>query len=251
MIDSHCHIQCDDYPDGVKTLDEARKANVTDVLVVGVDIRTSKEALEFAKENEHAYAVIGIHPHETKKDGDKIAELEDLIKAGLSSNKLVGIGEIGLDYHYNHSSKDIQQTVLEKQIKLAIKYNLPISFHVREAFSDFWPIYLKYKPRGVLHSYTDNKENLKKALDLGLYIGVNGICTFSNSKQLAVYKEISLDRILLETDAPYLTPVPFRGKVNKPSFTREVLNFLAKLRQEDPLKLDEITANNTRKLYRF
>ena len=141
----------------------------------------------------------------------------------------------------------LSKTILE----LAVKYDLPISFHVREAFSDFWPIYLKYKPRGVLHSYTDNKENLKKALGLGLYIGVNGICTFSNSKQLAVYKEIPLDRILLETDAPYLTPVPFRGKVNKPSLTREVLNFLAKLRQEDPLKLDEITANNTRKLYRF
>ena len=120
MIDSHCHIQCDDYPDGIKALNEARKANVTDVLVVGVDLKTSREALEFVKENEHAYAVIGIHPHETKKDGDKIAELEELIKAGLNSNKLVGIGEIGLDYHYNHSSKDIQQTVLEKQIKLAI-----------------------------------------------------------------------------------------------------------------------------------
>lgn len=160
-------------------------------------------------------------------------------------NRLIAIGEIGLDYFYLHSPRDVQIQALRAQIDLALAYDLPIIFHVRDAFDDFWPIFDGYdgKIRGVLHSFTDSMDNMQAAIDRGLYIGVNGISTFTKDvAQQATFAAIPLDALLFETDAPFLTPVPLRGKVNEPAFVKHVAQHHATIRG---LTLDEITEVTT------
>lgn len=168
-----------------------------------------------------------------------------------SPNKIVAIGECGLDYFYTHSPKQAQIKALHFQIQLALKHNLPLIFHVREAFDDFWPIFDQYQNiRGVLHSYTDNLANLDKALARGLHIGANGIMTFTKDQsQLQMIKSVPLQKLLIETDAPFLTPRPFRGKVNKPANARLVAEFLAELREETPETLAIATTYNAQTLF--
>lgn len=168
-----------------------------------------------------------------------------------SSNKIVAIGECGLDYFYTHSPKPAQIKALHFQIQLALEHNLPLIFHVREAFDDFWPIFDQYQNiRGVLHSYTDNQANLDKALARGLHIGANGIMTFTKDQsQLHMIKSVPLQKLLIETDAPFLTPKPFRGKVNKPANARLVAEFLADLRGETPETLAKATTYNAQTLF--
>jgi TatD DNase family protein len=160
------------------------------------------------------------------------------------ADKIVAIGEIGLDYFYSHSTKEEQIKALRFQIELALEHNLPIIFHVREAFDDFWPIFDSYKGiRGVLHSFTDTHANLQKALERGLYIGINGITTFTKvPHQLQTAKEVPLQKLLLETDAPFLTPRPLRGTVNEPAHVRLVAEFLAGLRAQT---IEDVAANTS------
>ncbi len=166
-----------------------------------------------------------------------------------SSARIVGIGEIGLDYYYTHSPRDIQIEMLEKQITLATEHDLPISFHVREAFDDFWPIFDNFRGlRGVLHSYTDNLSNMEKALSRGLLIGVNGISTFARDKQ-ELYKVIPYQKMLLETDAPYLTPHPHRGKINEPALLRHVANYIANLQSINLQELSRATEASATTLF--
>lgn len=227
LVDTHCHIHESDYPLPVADIYEhAQQAGVKTLICVGTSEKSSQEAIALAETHDQTFAVIGVHPHETKGGYDQIATL-----AG-SSTKVVAIGEIGLDYFYTHSSKEVQIAGLEAQIKVALAHGLPIVFHVREAFEDFWPIFDRHPGiRGELHSFTDSKENLDKALSRGLYIGVNGISTFTKDEaQKAIYDSIPLDRLLFETDAPFLTPVPFRGKVNEPAFVENIAAYHAQRR---------------------
>lgn len=165
--------------------------------------------------------------------------------------RIVGIGECGLDYFYGHSSKEDQEKTLRYQIELALEFNLPLVFHVREAFDDFWPIFDSYQNiRGELHSYTDNSAHLSKAIERGLYIGVNGIMTFTkNDWQLEVARTIPLDKMLLETDAPFLTPAPLRGRVNEPAHVLQVATFISDLRQMPLSDLAQHTTTNARQLF--
>jgi TatD DNase family protein len=165
--------------------------------------------------------------------------------------KVVAIGECGLDYYYGHSPKEKQIEVMKFQIELAMKHDLPVIFHVRDAFDDFWPVFDSYTGvRGVLHSFTDSAENLHKAMARDLYIGVNGIATFAKKpEQLAVYREVPLQKLLLETDAPFLTPVPYRGNINEPKRVRTIMEFLAGLRGEDRDVLARATTRNVQKLF--
>lgn len=168
--------------------------------------------------------------------------------------KIVAVGECGLDYYYNHSPKEAQIEVLKFQIELALKHNLPMSFHVREAFDDFWPIYDSYgtKIRGVLHSFTDNEKHLEEALKRGLYIGVNGISTFASSAaKRVIYRTIPQQSLLLETDAPFLTPIPFRGKVCEPKHVRVTAEFLSNLRDEKLETLAAATTRNAKELFQL
>lgn len=238
LIDTHCHIHESNYPlDIGDVITRARHQSVNQMICVGTSEQSSKEAVEFAGNHEHIYAAIGVHPHDTKDGYKAIEEL-------FIDPNVVAVGEIGLDYFYTHSPREVQIAALEAQIQLALDHNKPIIFHVREAFDDFWPIFDNFTGiKGELHSFTDTQAQLDRALARGLYIGVNGISTFTkDAAQKEMFASIPAERLLLETDAPFLTPVPFRGKVNEPAFVRSVAEHHAKIRG---LSLDEIAAVTT------
>ena len=244
LIDTHCHIHESDYPlDIAETLLKANEAGVTKLICVGTSEASSRQAVEFASEHIDTYASIGVHPHDTK-DGYAIDSLAE-------NKKVIAVGEIGLDYFYTNSPREVQLAGLEAQIQVALKHDLPIIFHVREAFDDFWPIFDKYPGiRGELHSFTDTKEQLEKALGRGLYIGVNGISTFTKDEaQKEMFDAIPLDRLLFETDAPFLTPAPFRGKINEPALVRTIAEYHAERRGISLEEIAKATTTNTIKLF--
>lgn len=250
LVDTHCHIQSIDAaatgdthtrelwaknPDltGDSVVKAAAKVGVSKLICVGCDLPDSQLAVEFVQARPGTWASIGIHPHESQhyaNSPEKLAEFAELAK----KPKVVAIGECGFDFFYNHSPKADQTAVLKFQLELAQAHNVPVIFHVREAFDDFWPLLEQYPGiRGVLHSFTDSAANLAIALQKGLYIGVNGIATFAKDPaQLAVYKSIPLERLLLETDAPFLTPTPYRGSINEPKQVGTIADFLSALREE-------------------
>jgi TatD DNase family protein len=267
LVDTHCHIQSAGLPSGgeyntqalwakspeLKAADLAKAAKeqgVTRLIVVGCDLADSQLATTFVTTQENCWAAIGIHPHEAQVYAGK-DDLKGQFAALAKLPKVVAIGECGLDYYYNHSPKEAQAELLRYQIELAQASQLPLIFHVREAFDDFWPIFDSYPGiRGVLHSFTDSQENLDKALERGLSIGVNGIATFAkDTKQLQVYCSIPLENLLLETDAPFLTPIPYRGRINEPKHVADVANFLAELRVEPLETLARSTTQNARTLF--
>lgn len=247
LTDTHCHIHEADYPHNAdKTLERAREAGVTRIICVGTDNHTSKEALSFAEAHENVWASVGVHPHDAKDDFKEVAKL-----AGQGSKKLVAIGEVGLDYFYTHSPREVQIAALEAQLQLALKNKLPLIFHVRKAFEDFWPIFDNFPGlRGELHSFTDTQANLEEALGRGLFIGINGISVFTNDEhQKAVFDRIPLEKLLLETDAPFLTPPPHRGKVNEPAYVRHVAEYHAERRGVELEHLARATSANASTLF--
>ena len=236
LIDTHCHIHEKDYRIPVSdALAHAQEAHVEKMICVGTNEQSSEWAVTLAEKYEHLFASIGVHPHDT---AGGYAQIEEMARVKRSS-KLVAIGEIGLDYFYTHSPRDVQLRALESQIHTALESKLPIIFHVREAFDDFWPVFDNFHGiRGELHSFTDTQVNLEQALARGLYIGVNGISTFTKDEsQKAMFTQIPVERLLLETDAPFLTPTPKRGKVNEPAFVRYVAQHHADIRG---MQFDEI-----------
>jgi TatD DNase family protein len=245
FIDTHCHIHESIYPlDQAESIKQAQEASVTKMICVGTSELSSFEAVDFAASRGEVFASVGVHPHDSKDGYGKIAEL-------ASKPKVVAVGEIGLDYHYTNSPKEVQIEALKAQIKIALDYDLPIIFHVRDAFDDFWPIFDKYPGiRGELHSFTDSKENLQKALERGLYIGVNGISTFTKDEaQKDMYDAVPLDRLLLETDAPFLTPAPFRGKVNEPAKVKVIAEYHAQRRGISIEDIAKATSENAHALF--
>jgi len=246
LIDTHCHIHESDFPLPIEdVLAHAVDADVQKLICIGTNEQSTREAISFAESHDNTWASIGVHPHDTKDGYDEIAAL-----AG-TSDKIVAVGEVGLDYFYTHSPKEMQIEALKHHIEIALKHDLPIIFHVREAFDDFWPVFDSYSGiRGELHSFTDSKENLKKALERGLYIGVNGISTFTKDEtQKDTFDSIPLDRLLFETDAPFLTPAPFRGKVNEPAFVRNVAEYHANRRGISVEQIASATTANAEKLF--
>lgn len=225
------------------------------MLCIGTTLADSELAIEFVKDRENQWASIGIHPHEASQHRSTEAKqrFASLLEDGPQGKKIVAIGECGLDYFYSHSPKEDQIELLKFQIELALEHELPLSFHVREAFDDFWPVFESYRGaniRGVLHSFTDNMENLERAVKHGLYFGVNGISTFAKSEaQRVIYRTIPQQSLLLETDAPFLTPVPFRGKVCESKHVRVTAEFLAGLRGETLEDIAAYTTANARALF--
>lgn len=245
LIDTHCHIHEADYPlDVTSVLTHAAENNVDEMICVGTSIDSSKRAVAFAKKYPQTHATIGIHPHEAKDGWDELSSI-------INEGNIIAIGEIGLDYFYTHSPREVQIQALEWQIDLALKNNLPIIFHVRDGFNDFWPILDNFKGiRGELHSFTDNEQNLQKGLERGLYIGVNGISTFTKDKnQQELFQSIPLESLLLETDAPFLTPVPLRGKPNEPAYVRYIAEHQASRRGISFEKVMNATTENARTLF--
>jgi len=244
LIDTHCHIHESTYPLQIADmLRRAREAGVERMICVGTSERSTKEAVDFAAGRDGIFASVGVHPHDSK-DGWNITGY-------AGKPKVVAVGEIGLDYFYTHSPRETQINALEEQIDVALRHNLPVIFHVREAFDDFWPVFDNFHGiRGELHSFTDSQKNLEEGLKRGLYIGVNGISTFTKDPaQKAMFASVPLERMLLETDAPFLTPMPFRGKVNEPAFVKNVAEHHAHLRHLSLKKISEATTANATALF--
>lgn len=265
LVDTHCHIQSIGQEKGERitremwaksgltadgTIAAAVEQGVNRMVCVGCDLADDYLVIDFVQDRPNCWASVGIHPHEAKDYAGNFDKLEEFAGC-VGKPKVVAVGECGLDYHYEHSPKADQLEVLHYQMELAYQHDLPVIFHVREAFDDFWELFVNYEGiRGVLHSYTDDADNLFKAKERGLYIGVNGIATFTKDEaQLAVYKDIPPDRLLLETDAPFLTPTPHRGSINEPKHIGAIAGFLAELRGEDRQKLAETTTQNARDLF--
>lgn len=265
-VDTHCHIQTAGtttgerstrelwakYPElyAAQLVETAVASGVSRLVCVGCDLPDSELAVSFAQTNDHVWASIGIHPHEAARYVND-NEAWNSFRLLAASPRVVAIGECGLDYYYEHSPKEQQMIMLHRQLQLAQDQNLPVIFHVREAFDDFWPILAEFpKTRGVLHSYTDSADNLALALSRGLFIGVNGIATFAKlPAQQAMYKAIPLTNLLLETDAPFLTPTPYRGTVNEPKHIVTVAEFLAQLNNTPLSELATATTTNAINLF--
>ena len=248
IIDTHCHIH-EPYELPVDdVLARAVESGVSKMICVGTSEESSVQAIDFALSHpeEGVFSAIGVHPHETSEGYRAIADL-----ASGKPERLVAIGEIGLDLFYTNSPKEVQIEALKFQLEIAQRYDLPVIFHVREAFDDFWPIFDSFSGlRGVLHSFTDSAENLQEALKRGLFIGVNGISTFTKiESQKAVFDSVPLENIVFETDAPFLTPVPYRGKINEPAYVRKVLEYHAERRGLTPGELADISSRNAIKLF--
>jgi TatD DNase family protein len=251
FFDTHSHIHFPDYGlDPENVWNDSVEQGVKYMMAVGCTLSDSVGAVEFARRHENIWASIGLHPHEASMyihDHHALQRFRDL----ALQPEVKAIGETGLDYHYMHSPKDVQEKLLRFQLDLAVEHNLPLIFHIREAFEDFWCIFDEYSGlKGVVHSFSATSAELDQILSRGLYVGLNGIMTFTkDQKQLQAAKSIPLDRLLLETDAPYLTPVPFRGTICQPKHVVHTAEFLATLRGESMAELANKTTANARTLF--
>lgn len=260
LIDTHCHVHEKDYPKLKQALEEGKKNGINKFICVGTDLESSRQAVKFAKEHKEdgAYASIGIHPHEatTEKLDENLSdatwkELGQLAK----EPEVVAIGEFGFDffYHKEQEARANQTKLAKKHLELAERVNLPLILHIRDAFDPFFEIITDYPDlSGVVHSFSDTQERLKRILSLPnkFYIGLNGIMTFSkSSEQLQSAKDVPLDRLVLETDSPYLTPPPERGTINSIKNTLRIAEFLSDLREEDLEHFCQATTANAERLF--
>jgi TatD DNase family protein len=225
-------------------------SDVTRLLCVGTTVEDSAVAVAFAKDRSAVWASIGIHPHEAKTYVNNPKALERF--AALATKpKVVAVGECGLDYFHNHSLPADQETILRFQIELALEHDLAMVFHVREAFDEFWQIFDNYAGiRGVIHSFSATRKELDQVLERGLYVGLNGIMTFTKvDEQLQAAKAVPLAKMLLETDAPFLTPTPYRGSICEPKHVRVTAEFLAELRGEPIEEIASRTTENAQSVF--
>lgn len=255
LIDTHCHIHDPEfYADTAQRQAVYRRAiaaGVTHMMVIGTSQADSARAVRFAAEHDGVLAAVGVHPHEAAEGWQQIADL---------TGQAAAIGEIGLDYFYDNAPRRQQAAALEAQLDLAIRHNLPVSFHVRDeragsgaVWADFWAIYDNtVGVRGVLHSFTDTIATLEQGLGRGLAIGVNGISTFTRDPaQVAMFDAIPLASMVLETDAPFLTPSPRRGTINEPANLGLVARHHADRRGLPLDELAALTSANAKRLFAF
>ena len=252
IVDTHCHLNDEAlYKDLDNVISRARQAGVEKMVVVGWDEASSKLAIEIAEQYDFIYAVIGFHPENVFDIDDKI--LYDTLKL-YKHPKVVGIGEIGLDYHWTKDpdKREIQKEYFIKQIKFANEVGLPISIHSREAFADTLEILKQYPPlhSGVMHCYSGSVENIQDIINLNLYIGLDGPVTFTNAKTpKEVAAEVPLEKLVVETDCPYLSPHPLRGTVNEPANICLVIDAIADLKQMSKKHLLEVVYDNSCRLF--
>jgi TatD DNase family protein len=251
LIDSHCHIDDARFDtDREAMMTRARAVGVTHFVTIGCDIETSRAAVKLAQEYPYIAATVGVHPHEVKRiEPGWYDELRSLAR----NPGVMAYGEIGLDYHYDHSPRDIQRLRFREQVQLARELRLPIVIHTREAQEDTIAILKEEKAHelgGVFHCFSGDAWLAKDALDLGFYLSFSGVITFQNASMLRdIVKTVPMDRVLVETDAPYLTPVPHRGKRNEPAYVRHVADKIAELHGLSTQEVEEATMKNTKRLF--
>ena len=246
MVDTHCHVFLEDYPD----IDDVIKRMDSNIIIVsGVDDASNKEVLELCSRYDNVYGTLGIHPESASDKYDL-----DFVSNHINDPKIVAVGEIGLDYYYTKDNRDAQIDLFCKQIEIAISNNKPIVVHSRDAISDTYDIIKKYNigSKTDIHCFSSSLEMAREFIKLGCKLGIGGVLTFKNSSKLKeVVKGIDISFLLLETDSPYMTPVPFRGKRNEPyniKYVAEAISDIKGISLDDVLK---ITSENAYKLFDF
>ncbi|RKX27658.1 MAG: hydrolase TatD [Candidatus Zixiibacteriota bacterium] len=252
MIDSHCHLDFDAF-DGIRedVIEEARTAGIHTIINVGADLASSERSVKLAQTHDAIRATVGIHPHDAKTLTDgTFAQLKKL----AATDRVVAIGEIGLDYYRDLSPRPVQRKTFNRQLQLAVEMKMPVVIHTREAFEETIEIVEKYAhnlPGGVFHCFSGDAGDASRVFDLGFIISVGGVITYKNSGMARMAAEVPLDKIMLETDAPYLTPVPHRGKTNRPAYVSLVCDKLAELRGVPAGEIEKVTDRTCRKLFRL
>jgi TatD DNase family protein len=246
--DTHCHLNHPDFAsDAGLVWSRAKDAGVHAAVVVGYDLASSESALQVAERLDGCWASVGIHPHDAVQcDENALLQLHRL----ASHPRVTAIGEIGLDYYRNLSPKDAQQQALEQQINLALQLRLPVIIHCRDAYDDLLPILARYPLRGVLHCFSGELHHAQRAVEMGWYLGIGGVVTFKNAHTLReVVQRVPLENLLLETDAPYLAPMPHRGKRNEPAYIPLIARMVASLKNVPLEELATVTTQNARCLF--
>ena len=260
MIDTHCHLNMITDKNGKidfikieQILKNMYDNRVEIAITIGSNLDDSKIGIQIASKSKNIYCAVGVHPEGV--DEFNLDKLESLVKQNINSGKLVAIGEIGLDYYWRKDNKLEQIKIFKQQIELAKKYNLPIIVHCREAFGDCLEILKQYSPflnGGVIHCYSGSIEWAKEVINLGFLISFTGVVTYSNAKNVQeVAKWVDNDKFMVETDSPFLSPAPFRGKENCPSNVVYVAKFIAELKNISYNNIDKITTKNAKKLFKI
>jgi TatD DNase family protein len=251
LVDSHCHLDDKQFDaDREQTVERARAAGVTHLLAIGTgngppDLET---AIRLADTYPFVFATIGIHPHDASK---ATQEAFDALRRLAAHPKVLGIGEIGLDYHYDFSPREVQRSVFEAQLEIASEAGKPIVIHTREAWEDTMDtLRSKWSGRGIMHCFTGNAQQAREALDAGFHLAFGGVLTFPKGDSVREAAAITpAERLLVETDCPYLAPVPYRGKRNEPAFLVETVKRLAQVRGSHPDEIGELTTRNFERLF--
>lgn len=251
IFESHAHYDDEQFgPDRESVLKKVRDAGVGCIINAASNMNSSRYSLEMAKSHEIVYSSVGVHPHDVQEM--KESDLEILL-AMTAFPKVVAIGEIGLDYYYDTAPREIQKLWFREQIKLAVELELPVIIHSREAAQDTFDLLMEGNAQsvgGVIHCFSGSVEMAKRYVDLGYYIGIGGVVTFKNAKKtIEVVEAIPLDKILVETDSPYLAPVPYRGKRNDSSYLPEIIAKIAEIKGLTPQEVEDATWENGKRLF--
>ena len=252
MIDSHCHIYATDLAEDVEAvLERADNAGVTRIYMPAIDSSTHKMMLEMAEKSALCLPMMGLHPCSVK--GNVVDELQ-IIEEYLSAQKFAAIGETGLDFHWDKTFINEQLISLRRHAGWCLQYNLPIVLHTREAMDETIAEMKNYEAeglQGVFHCFSGNAVQAKQIIDMGFYLGIGGVVTFKNSGMSEVLKDIPLSNLLLETDSPYLAPVPYRGKRNEPSYLGLIAQKIADIKNVDVEEVKSITTENAENLFKL
>ena len=242
FTDTHCHIFKEYYENIDEIISNAKNAKVERMFVASDNQQTALEVLDLTNKYDNIYGCIGLHPENVDEEFD-FSLFDDL------PCKIIAIGEIGLDYYYTKENKQKQIEVFKKQLEIAQNLNLPVVIHSREATQDTINVLKEYKVKGVIHSFSGSLETAREYIKMGFKLGINGVITFKNCNLKDVYKELSINDIVLETDSPYLTPVPYRGQRNEPSHVLDIAMFLCNLYNIDLYELSKITNENIKEIF--
>lgn len=251
IIDTHCHLNDEIFDiDRDEIIKHFEEDNIQSAFVVGTNLETCKSAIALAENHDNLYAIIGLYPEYAEEYNE---EFENYLTSVLNNTKVVAVGEIGLDFHTEGYNQQKQEEVFARQIQLAHKFGLPLSIHTREAFDRTLAVLKankQYLNGGVIHCYTGSPEIAKEFIKLGFKLGFGGVCTFKNAKKVVdTLKVVDIKDILLETDAPYLAPVPHRGERNEPKYTNLVLDKIAEIKRINKTELEIEIFNNTKNTF--
>ena len=247
MIDTHIHLNDDAYKENIdEIIAQANLVGVNTMFVIGCDYNTSVKAIEIAHKYKNIYAIIGLHPSEVDKETDlELTWLKDL----LSDNKVIGIGEIGIDLYWTKEFKDLQIYYFKKQLQLSLEYKLPVSIHSRDAIELTYQILSEANYKGIIHCFSGSLEMANKFIKKGYLLGIGGVVTFKNTNLKDVVKNIPLSSIVTETDGPYLAPTPYRGKLNKPEYIKLICDEIAQLKEIDFEIIEKQIESNVREMF--